>query len=80
MGNFLLRHEPVLTYDVDLWIDDTAENGRRCEMALAALGAEWARTDTHWGFEECQRIVCLLLRARDVCRWALSPSADCSDT
>lgn len=47
--NFLLRHEPVLTYDVDLWIEDSAENRRRCERALAALDAEWGRTDADWG-------------------------------
>ena len=29
--NYLLRHEPVLTYDVDLWIEDTEANRRRCE-------------------------------------------------
>jgi hypothetical protein len=32
--NYLLRHEPVLTYDVDLWIEDTAANRRRCEQAI----------------------------------------------
>ena len=24
--NFLLRHKPVLTFDVDLWVDDTVQN------------------------------------------------------
>jgi hypothetical protein len=47
--NFLLRHKPVLTFDVDLWIEDTAENRRRCENALAALGAEWGATARDWG-------------------------------
>jgi hypothetical protein len=46
--NFMLRHEPVLTFDVDLWIDDTQENRTRCEQALAALDAEWGRTDADW--------------------------------
>lgn len=46
--NFLLRHEPVLTYDVDLWIEDTEENRRRCEKALAALDAAWGQTETDW--------------------------------
>jgi hypothetical protein len=46
--NFLLRHEPVLTYDVDIWIDDTPENRRRCESSLVALDAEWGRTDDDW--------------------------------
>ena len=47
--NFLLRHQPVLTFDVDVWIDDTDENRARCEAALGELGAEWGRTDAEWG-------------------------------
>lgn len=47
--NFLLRHQPVLTFDVDLWIEDAAENRRRCETALAALDAQWGRTNADWG-------------------------------
>jgi hypothetical protein len=47
--NFLLRHEPVLTYDVDLWIDDTRQNRDRCEKALAELGAQWGTSDQDWG-------------------------------
>ena len=27
--NFLLRHQPVVTFDVDFWIDDRADNRRR---------------------------------------------------
>ena len=46
--NYLLRHEPVLTYDVDVWIDDTPENRRRCELALCELDAEWGCTDDDW--------------------------------
>jgi hypothetical protein len=47
--NFLLRHAPVLTYDVDLWIEDTPENLRRCEKALAELQAEWGASQEDWG-------------------------------
>ena len=47
--NFLLRHAPVLTYDVDLWIADTPANRRRCEAALAELQAEWGVTEADWG-------------------------------
>ena len=47
--NFLLRHEPVLTYDIDLWIEDTTENCSRCANALAWLGAEWGASDLDWG-------------------------------
>ena len=46
--NFLLRHEPVLTYDIDLWIRDTPENRQRCDAALRALGAEWGPTEDAW--------------------------------
>ena len=45
--NFLLRHQPVTTFDVDLWIDDTAENRSRCERC-GALQAEWGPTEAEW--------------------------------
>lgn len=65
--NFLLRHAPVLTYDVDLWIDDTPENRRRTEEALADLQAEWGMSESEWGpvatrrhgWLECQPVFCL---------------------
>lgn len=47
--NFLLRHAPILTYDVDLWIEDTRENLARCEKGLAQLDAEWGPTEAEWG-------------------------------
>ena len=47
--NFLLRHKPVLTFDVDFWIEDTETNRRRCEESLNELNAEWGRTDADWG-------------------------------
>jgi hypothetical protein len=46
--NFLLRHAPIVTYDVDLWIEDTEENLGRCENALAELNAEWGPTEQDW--------------------------------
>lgn len=46
--NFLLRHAPVLTYDVDLWIEDGPENCARCEIALAEIQAEWGPDDSSW--------------------------------
>jgi hypothetical protein len=46
--NFLLRHAPVLTYDVDLWVEDTPENLDRCERALAELQAEWGASEAEW--------------------------------
>jgi hypothetical protein len=37
----MLRHQPVLTFDVDLWVDDSAENLNKVADALRELGAEW---------------------------------------
>jgi len=47
--NFMLRHQPILTYDLDIWIDDSPDNRRRCETALAELQAQWGATDDAWG-------------------------------
>jgi hypothetical protein len=65
--NFLLRHKPVLTYDVDVWIEDTTENLHRCEAALADLEAEWGATESDWkpvaghprGWLRTQALFCL---------------------
>ena len=46
--NFLLRHRPVLTFDMDFWIEDNEANRRRCELALNELNAEWGRTEADW--------------------------------
>jgi hypothetical protein len=46
--NFLLRHEPVLTYDIDFWILDTAANLDRCDSALRQLDASWGPTEDSW--------------------------------
>lgn len=42
--NFLLNHKPILTFDVDLWVDDTGENLAKVNIALRMLKAEWGRT------------------------------------
>jgi hypothetical protein len=47
--NFLLRHQPVLTYDVDFWVRDTPDNLLRTVEALRALGAKWGRDEKSWG-------------------------------
>ncbi len=47
--HFLLRHKPVLTFDIDLWIEDDAGNRLRCEEALAELDAEWGPAEETWG-------------------------------
>jgi hypothetical protein len=46
--NFLLRHLPELTYDVDIWVKDDDENLARVNRALRQLGAEWGRTESEW--------------------------------
>jgi hypothetical protein len=46
--NFLLRHQPVLTFDVDLWVRDSDDNLARVNLALWELGAEWGRDDASW--------------------------------
>jgi hypothetical protein len=65
--NFLLRHAPVLTYDVDVWIEDEAANREHCEQALAELAAEWGPTNAQWrpvsqnppGWTASQALFCL---------------------
>ncbi len=65
--NFLLRHQPVLTFDVDLWVADAPENLQRSETALADLQAEWGPTDKDWrpvvqvppGWLERQAVFCM---------------------
>ncbi|MEM8866418.1 MAG: hypothetical protein AAGF31_12810 [Planctomycetota bacterium] len=77
--NFMLRHKPVLTYDVDLLIEDTQENRLNCESALTNLQAEWGVTDEDWGpvaerasgWLDRQGIYCLNCPdgAVDIMRW-----------
>jgi hypothetical protein len=47
--NYFLRHKPVTTQDIDLFIDDTPQNRQHCEDALIELDAEWGRRDEDWG-------------------------------
>lgn len=46
--NFLLRHEPVLTFDIDVWVNDTQINLERCELAMIDLDASWGATEETW--------------------------------
>ena len=46
--NYLLRHQPIATFDVDFWIEDSDENRGRCHTALVALGASWGPNDEQW--------------------------------
>lgn len=72
--NFFIRHQPVATFDVDVWIDDQADNRRRCEIALADLGAEWGETEADWrpvqtrpaGWLDHHGVYCLVTRAGNV--------------
>jgi len=65
--NFALNHVPVVTLDVDLWIEDSAENRKHCEVALAELQAEWGPTEAEWqpvaqrqpGWLDTQGVFCL---------------------
>ncbi len=47
--NFLIRHLPELTFDVDIWVRDDVENLRRLNLALGHIGAEWGLTEAEWG-------------------------------
>jgi hypothetical protein len=65
--NFLLRHRPVLTFDLDLWLEPEPANRRRCERALADLEAAWGPTEQEWrparewpeGWLDRQELFCL---------------------
>ena len=46
--NFLLRHLAELTFDVDVWVRDSAENLERTNRALKRLRAEWGVTEREW--------------------------------
>ncbi len=47
--NFLLRHRPVLTFDIDLWVRDDDANLFLVTQALRELDAEWGKTESSWG-------------------------------
>ena len=47
--NFLIRHLPELTFDVDIWVREEAGNLARLNRALRRLGAQWGRTEAAWG-------------------------------
>jgi hypothetical protein len=65
--NFLLRHEPVLTFDIDVWVNDTQINLDRCELAMIDLDASWGATEETWrpvkeqtGWTRRQSVFCLV--------------------
>lgn len=48
--NFFLAHQPVSTQDINVLVEDSEGNRRRCELALIAMDAEWGKDDPDWGF------------------------------
>jgi len=48
-ANFMLRHKGAMTYDVDLWVEDSEANLMLIHQALSGLQAEWGSTDDDWG-------------------------------
>jgi hypothetical protein len=60
--NFLIRHIPELTFDVDIWVQDTDENLARLNRALKALGAAWGPTERDWKWLRGQSLFCLTTR------------------
>ena len=46
--NFLVAHKPILTFDIDVWIEDTPDNRANTARALVALGAAWGPTEEQW--------------------------------
>jgi hypothetical protein len=72
--NFLLRHEPIATFDIDFWIEDSDANRARCQEALVELGASWGPDDENWK-EVCdlppnwmtwQAVYCLVSRCGSI--------------
>jgi hypothetical protein len=46
--NFLLRHQPVLTFDIDFWVKDEPSNLAKVNLALVALEAQWGASEGAW--------------------------------
>ncbi len=64
--NFLLRHQPVLTFDMDIWIRDSRKNRSKTNEALLLMGAQWGKTECDFGpiamdpkWLETQALYCL---------------------
>ena len=47
--NFYLRHQGGMTFDIDFWIEDTAQNRARINSALLELEASWGKNEETWG-------------------------------
>ena len=46
--NFLLRHAPEITYDIDVWIADNPKNLERTVTFLKSIIAEWSAKEDDW--------------------------------
>jgi hypothetical protein len=46
--NFMVRHLPELTFDVDIWVHDKPRNLERLNAALRQLGAAWGPDKASW--------------------------------
>jgi hypothetical protein len=46
--NYALRHDYVITVDIDFWVEDTAENLAKINNALRELKAEWGPSEHNW--------------------------------
>ena len=67
--NFLLRHAPELTFDVDVWVRDDVANLERLNHALQRLDAAWGPTEKEWSpvpedWHWLQRQPCFCLTTR----------------
>jgi hypothetical protein len=67
--NFLLRHLPELTFDVDIWVRDDAQNLDRLNRALRRLDGQWGPTESDWApvpedsrWLQAQSVFCLTTR------------------
>ena len=47
-ANFMIRHVPLLTCDVDVWVEDNDQNLARLGRTLNALKAEWGPIEQTW--------------------------------
>lgn len=68
--NFLLRHGGPLTFDVDVWVEDSDQNLTRLVAGLVRLHAEWGKSDATWGpianeinWLKSQSVFCMLTAA-----------------
>ncbi|MBC8244876.1 MAG: hypothetical protein H8E20_10825 [Verrucomicrobia bacterium] len=46
--NFMLRHEPELTYDIDIWVADEPSNLEKVVRFLKSIDAKWGATEDNW--------------------------------